>query len=129
MYCRGGEESENQLQKLAYAIKRSMMILLPKWYKILGVLTVAATATDKKPLSIHIMPHDVSTCWNSTYVMLKFAYLYREAIDRITGDCVLKLRDYELLESKWETVKQIHDSLKVCIYIIYFLYYSIEPAI
>ena len=106
-----------------------MTILLPKWYKILGVLAAAATAADKKPLSIHIMPCDVSTCWNSTYDMLKFAYSYWEAIDRITGDRALKLRDYELLESEWETVKQLHDSLKVCIYIIYFLYYSIEPAI
>ena len=75
------------------------------------------------------MPRDVSTHWNSTYDMLKFAYLYWEAIDRITGDCALKLRDYELLESEWETVKQLHNSLKVCITIIYFLYYSIEPAI
>ena len=73
------------------------------------------------------MPHDVSTHWNSTYDMLKFAYSYQEAIDRITGDCVLKLRDYELLESEWETVKQLPNSLKVHIYII--LYYSIEPAI
>ena len=56
-------------------------------------------------------------------------YSYREAIDRIMGDHALKLRDYELLESKWKTVKQLHNSLKVCITIIYFLYYSIEPAI
>ena len=61
--------------------------------------------------------------------MLKFAYSYQEAIDRITGDRALKLRDYELLENEWETVKQLRNSLKVCIYIIYFLYYSIEPAI
>ena len=58
-----------------------------------------------KPLSVRIMPHDVSTCWNLTYDMLKFAYLYREAIDRITNDHAMKLRDYELLESEWETVK------------------------
>ena len=61
--------------------------------------------------------------------MLKFAYSYQEAIDRITGDRALKLRDYELLENEWETVKQLRNSLKVCIYIIYFLYYSIVPAI
>ena len=45
--------------------------------------------------------------------MLKFAYTYREAIDRITGDREMKLRDYELFESEWETVKQLRDSLKV----------------
>ena len=92
---------------------------------VLGVLTAAATAADKKPLSIRVIPCNVSTRWNSTYDMLKFMYLYQEAIDRITGDHALKFRDYELLESEWETVKQLHDSLKVRIYIIYFLYYSI----
>jgi hypothetical protein len=45
--------------------------------------------------------------------MLKFAYSYREAIDKITGERALKLRDYELLESEWETVGQLRDSLKV----------------
>ena len=45
--------------------------------------------------------------------MLKFAYSYREAIDKITGEGAMKLRDYELLESEWETVKHLHDSLKV----------------
>ena len=45
--------------------------------------------------------------------MLKFAHTYREAIDKITGERALKLRDYELLESEWETVKHLRDSLKV----------------
>ena len=59
------------------------------------------------------MPRDVSTRWNSTYEMLKFAYSYCEAIDKITGERGMKLRDYELLESEWETVKHLRDSLKV----------------
>lgn len=45
--------------------------------------------------------------------MLKFAYMYREAIDKITGDRAMKLRDYELSESEWKTVKELQDSLKV----------------
>ena len=61
--------------------------------------------------------------------MLKFAYMYREAIDKITGERALKLRDYELFESEWETVKQLRDSPKVRIYTIYFHYYSINPTI
>ena len=70
------------------------------------------------------MPRDVSTRWNSTYEMLKFAYQYHEAIDKITGDQAMKLRDYELLERKWETVKQLRDSLKVHIHTtIYFCHY------
>lgn len=83
-----------------------------------------AVAADKKPLAIRIMPRDVSTRWNSTYNMLKFAYSYREAIDKITGDRAMKLRDYELFESEWETVKQLRDSLKVHTYIIFFHCYS-----
>ena len=109
-----------QLRKLAYAIKRSSTKLLPRWKEILEELAAIAATTDKKPLSIRIMPRDVSTRWNSTYDMLKFAYTYREAIDRITGDRAMKLRDFELFESEWETVKQLRDSLKVRIILITF---------
>ena len=56
--------------------------------------------------------------------MLKFAYQYREAIDRITGDCAMKLREYELLESEWETVKHLRDSLKVRIQTIIEFHYD-----
>jgi hypothetical protein len=119
-----------QLRKLAYAIKRSTTILLPRWKTILEELASAAAATpnqsNKKPLSVRIMPRDVSTRWNSTYEMLKFAYLYREAIDKITGDRAMKLRDYELSEREWQTVKELRDSLKVRIHIIYLHYCSTD---
>jgi hypothetical protein len=59
------------------------------------------------------MPQEASTCWNSTYEMLKFTYLYREAIDKITSDSAMELREYELLESEWETVEQHCIILKV----------------
>ena len=39
------------------------------------------------------MPHDVSTQWNLTYNMLKFAYTCCEAIDKITEDHAMKLRN------------------------------------
>ena len=87
-------------------------------------LAAAAATTEKKPLSVRIMPRDVSTRWNSTYEMLKFAYLYREAIDKITGERAMKLRDYELLESEWDTVKQLRDSLKVRIHNITTIYFN-----
>ena len=57
--------------------------------------------------------------WNLTYDMLKFTYTYHEAIDKITGDRAMKLRDYELLKSEWETVKQLQDSLKVRPHVIF----------
>lgn len=114
-----------QLRKLAYAIKRSTTILLPRWKEILEELaaTSASSQSNKKPLSVRIMPRDVSTRWNSTYEMLKFAYQYREAIDKITSDRAMKLREYELLENEWETVKQLRDSLKVRIHIFICLHY------
>lgn len=49
------------------------------------------------------------------YDMLKFAYTYCDAIDKLTGKQILKLRDYELMESEWDIVKQLWDSLKVFI--------------
>jgi hypothetical protein len=118
-----------QLRKLAYAIKMSTTILLPRWKEILEELAVIAAATDKKPLSVCIMPQDVSTRWNSTHDMLKFAYQYREAIDKITGDQAMKLSEYKLLESEWETIKQHCNSLKVCIFIFSFHNYGTDLKI
>ena len=50
-----------QLRKLAYVIKRSSTKLLPRWKEILEELATVAATTNKKPLSIRIMPRDVST--------------------------------------------------------------------
>ena len=60
------------------------------------------------------MPRDVSTRWNSTYDMLKFACTYREAINKITDDRAMKLREYELKDDEWKIVEELRDSLKVC---------------
>ena len=69
------------------------------------------------------MPHNVATCWNSTYDMLKFAYTYQAAINILTDDWTLKLREYELSDENWDIVKQLHDSLKVSMSFI-ILYWS-----
>lgn len=60
------------------------------------------------------MPRDVATRWNSTYEMLAFAVDYRLAIDSITGDRDMKLRQYELNEDEWEAAVQLRAALKVC---------------
>jgi hypothetical protein len=86
-------------------------MLQPRWKEILEELAATATDRDQKSLSFRIMPCDESTRWNSTYEILNFAYLYREAIDKITGDHAMNLRDYELVESEWEIVKKLCDSL------------------
>jgi hypothetical protein len=62
------------------------------------------------------MPRDVSTRWNSTYDMLKFALDYRVALNTITGERDMKLRKYELKDAEWEIAKQLGDILEVFSY-------------
>ena len=69
-----------------------------------------------------IMPCDVTTRWNSTYDMLEFAIEYREALESITGNQRMKLRQYELTEEDWEIRTQFHDILKVHYYALSFNY-------
>jgi len=103
-----------QLQKLAYTIKNSSTLILPKWKKMLTELVADAMKKGlKSKLSVRVMHRDVVTCWNLTYKMLKFAYSYQEAINVLTGNQTLKLQDYELSDDKWDIVKQLCDCLKV----------------
>ena len=67
-----------------------------------------------------MMPRDVLTRWNSTYDMLEFAVEYREAIDLITGNQRMKLRQYELSEEDWEIEMKLCDVLKVGHFSFYF---------
>jgi hypothetical protein len=60
-----------------------------------------------------MMPRDVSTRWNSTFDMLKFAVEYRAALDTITADRNMKLRDYELGREEWKVAEELCDVLKV----------------
>ena len=48
--------------------------------------------------------------------MLRFACTYRDAIDKLTGERALKLRDYEVGEDEWEMVRQLRNILKVSFY-------------
>ena len=61
-----------------------------------------------------MMPRDVTTRWNSTYDMLEFAVEHREALDSITGNQKMKLRQYELTEEDWKIATKLRDVLKVC---------------
>lgn len=64
------------------------------------------------PLTVWMMPRDVTTHWNSTYDMLVFAREYRKAIDELTGD--RDMRKYELDGVEWELVDQLCNLLLVC---------------
>jgi len=65
-----------KLRKIAFRVINLSTIVLPAWRKLLKELRIP----DR------IMPRDVTTCWNSTYDMLKFALEYCKAINILTAD-------------------------------------------
>jgi hypothetical protein len=77
--------------------------LLPAWERYL----------EELKLRVRMMPRDVSTRWNSTYDMLTFAVEYRKAIDAISADRGMELRQFELSEHEWGIAVQLRDVLKV----------------
>jgi len=77
--------------------------LLPAWHDHLRELK----------LRDRIMPRDVATRWNSTFDMLDFALEYRKALDAISGDRDMDLRQFELAEFEWKIAAQLRDALKV----------------
>ncbi len=117
MNCTVFAKQSTQICKLAFTIKNSSTIALPQWYWILDPLS----------LNAQVMPHDVCTCWNATYDMLDFAYRYKQAINKITDICEIKLHEYEIKTHKWEVVQKLQDLLKVCCLIC--LYHSPSPSI
>ena len=80
------------------------MILLPAWKE--GLV--------KLGLNVRIMPHDVTTRWNSTYNMLKFTVKYREAIEEFTSERKNELREHKLTVDEWDIVIELCSKLKVC---------------
>ena len=84
-------------------MKNSTTIVLPQWFSVLQELELAE----------QMMPRDVKTRWNSTFDMLDFAVEHITAINTITGDCDMKLRQYELSEDEWDMARQLRDVLKV----------------
>jgi hypothetical protein len=93
------------LRKVAFAIKNLTTIILPQWFAILQDLKLAE----------RMIPCDVTTRWNSTFDMLDFAVEHIAAVNAITSDRDMKLRQYELSEDEWDVARQLQDVLKVCI--------------
>ncbi|KDR67829.1 hypothetical protein GALMADRAFT_146839 [Galerina marginata CBS 339.88] len=92
-----------KLRKVAFTIKNSTTLALPEWNSTIKML-------ELRP---QMMPRDVSTRWNSTYDMLEFAIQYRAAINSITGDQEMKMRELELTLEEWKIAEQLRDTLKV----------------
>ena len=101
-----------QLRKVVFAIKNSTTVVLPQWFSVLRELNV----TQK------MIPCDVRTQWNSTFNMLDFAVKHITAINTITGDHNMKLRQ---CEDDWDMAHQLPDLLKVHSHTIQF-YYTIN---
>jgi hypothetical protein len=78
--------------------------ILPAWYKILAELKM-----KKKNI-----PRDVSTRWNSTFDMLQFVIEYKRAVERLTQERELGLRELELMDEEWAIAEQLCNVLKVC---------------
>jgi len=93
------------LRKVAFAIKNSTTIILPQWFAVLQDLELAE----------RMIPRDVTTRWNSTFDMLDFAVKHIAAVNAITSNRDMKLRQYELSEDEWDVARQLRDVLKVCI--------------
>ncbi len=68
-----------------------------------------------------MIPHDVTTRWNSTFDMLNFTVKHITVINTITRDRDMKLRQYKLSEGDWDIARQLRDVLKVCSYAQLFL--------
>ncbi|KAJ2921481.1 hypothetical protein H1R20_g15613, partial [Candolleomyces eurysporus] len=95
-----------KLQKIAYAIKNSPMIILPRWKALIEEVA--------------------TTRWNSTYNMVRFVWVYQQVIDQLTSQRDLDLRKFKLTDKEWELVKQLHDTLKV--FKMMTLHFSSETA-
>ena len=101
------------MRRLAYIIKNSTTIVLPEWTSILKQHAKLSNEADEKPFSIHMMPRDISTWWNSTFDMIQIAIAYCEPLNDLTGCRAMKLWDYELTEDEWKIAEQLSDVLDV----------------
>jgi len=62
-----------------------------------------------------MMPRDVATRWNSTYDMLEFASEYRTALNIMTADRDMNLRQFELSKREWAMATELCEALQVCL--------------
>jgi hypothetical protein len=62
-----------------------------------------------------LLPRDVRTRWNSTYLMLDFAVRHGEALDHLSGARENNLRELELSTGEWWLAVQLRDVLKVSV--------------
>ena len=103
----------SQLWKATNTIKKLSTIILPEWFIILNRMAKSSKENGKTPLASWMMPHNVATCWNSTYKMLDFTYTYCEAYDKVTANHDMKMWKYKLSKQEWKIIKDLGTVLKV----------------
>jgi hypothetical protein len=92
-----------KLRRLAYAILKSTTIALPAW----------RLAVSTAGLPPRLIPRDVSTRWNATYLLLQFAMEYKVPINAVCDDRTLALRSFSLDDDEWDIVDQLTTVLAV----------------
>ena len=65
------------------------------------------------PYAMRLIPHNIQTCWNSTYDMLQFSLQYKDGVKTMTLDLLNGLQKYELRTEEWLVVKELDGTLKV----------------
>jgi len=60
-----------------------------------------------------LMPRDVRTQWNLTFLMLDFAVRHRKPLDLLSAQRGNNLRKLELSQEEWKIAGQLRDVLKV----------------
>ncbi|KAJ3738201.1 hypothetical protein EV360DRAFT_58339, partial [Lentinula raphanica] len=82
-------------RKISYKIINSPTKLLPKWLE-----QVAKSDTPER-----VLPHDVSTRWNSTHDMLDAFLKMKTTVSDFVDHASYQLSDLALTEEEWEVVK------------------------
>ena len=59
------------------------------------------------------MLRDVAMRWNSTFDLLEYALKHRKAINLVTQQCELGLRQFDLTDPEGMVVEQLHSVLNV----------------
>ncbi|KAF7762398.1 hypothetical protein Agabi119p4_8991 [Agaricus bisporus var. burnettii] len=93
----------SKVRKLAYAVKNSSTSHLPRWKRY----------CREAGLEEQILPRDMKTRWNSTYLMLVAAVDYRAVYNRLVRHDEAGLREYELSRVEWKIAEELRDVLKI----------------
>ncbi|PPQ85856.1 hypothetical protein CVT24_006134 [Panaeolus cyanescens] len=101
-----------KVRVFAIKVNKKTTTATPAWKA--SVKKLAATPEGKDAgITERTIPRDVATRWNSSLDMIEFACRYRAAIDEVTSQRDLGLRDYELDNQEWDILAELGEYLKI----------------